>query len=170
MKRSNSSVPGAASGPSIEKLSESASMLNRIDSFTMDGCALSFRPVAADPVNVTTSWQLRCSNRSPTPPTINWRAPSGRIPDSIIERVTISVRKLVAVAGLTIAGIPARKVGASFSSIPQTGKLNALMWTATPSSGTQMCRPMKVPPLESGSRSPSTKNGSLGSSRRPLLA
>ena len=33
----------------------------------------------------------------------------------------------VAVAGLTIAGMPASKVGASFSSIPHTGKLNALM-------------------------------------------
>ena len=53
--RSNSSVPGAASGPSIEKLSESASMLNRTDSATTRGCTLSFRPVAAEPVKVTTS-------------------------------------------------------------------------------------------------------------------
>ncbi|VTP68955.1 Uncharacterised protein [Leclercia adecarboxylata] len=38
----------------------------------------------------------------------------------------------VAVAGLMIAGIPASQVGASFSSIPQQGKLKALMCTATP--------------------------------------
>ena len=60
-------------------------------------------------------------------------------------RAIRSVRYDVTVAGLTIAGIPARKVGASFSSIPQQGKLKALMWTATPSSGTQMCRPTNVP-------------------------
>jgi hypothetical protein len=57
----------------------------------------------------------------------------------------------VTVAGFTIAGMPASSVGASFSSIPHTGKLNALMWTATPSSGTQMCRPTNVPPFESDS-------------------
>jgi hypothetical protein len=33
---------------------------------------------------------------------------------------------------LTIAGIPASRVGAIFSSMPQTGKLKALMWTAHP--------------------------------------
>ena len=44
----------------------------------------------------------------------------------------------VIVAGFTGAGIAARNVGASFSSIPQQGKLNALMWTAVPSSGTQI--------------------------------
>ena len=31
-----------------------------------------------------------------------------------------------------MAGTPASRVGPSFSSIPQTGKLKALMWTATP--------------------------------------
>ena len=60
------------------------------------------------------------------------------------------------VAGFTMAGTPASSVGASFSSIPHTGKLNALMWTATPSSGTQMWRPTNVPPFESGSSGPST--------------
>ncbi len=73
-------------------------------------------------------------------------------------------------AGFTIAGTPARIVGASFSSMPQTGKLNALMCTATPSSGTQMCRPTKVPPLDSTSVAPSTWNVSFGKSRRPREA
>jgi UTP--glucose-1-phosphate uridylyltransferase len=63
---------------------------------------------------------------------------TGKIPESTIERNTRSVRKDVSVAGLTIAGTPARSAGASFSIIPQTGKLNALMKTATPSIGTQM--------------------------------
>ena len=43
--------------------------------------------------------------------------------------------KAVELAGLTIAGMPASRVGASFSSIPQTGKLKALMCTAAPCSG-----------------------------------
>ena len=41
------------------------------------------------------------------------------------------------------------KVGATFSSIPQTGKLKALMWMATPSSGVRMCWAEKVASLES---------------------
>ena len=36
------------------------------------------------------------------------------------------------------------KVGATFSSMPQTGKLKALMWMATPSSGVRMCWAEKV--------------------------
>ena len=54
-------------------------------------------------------------------------APSGKIFDSIIAFTIPSVRYDVIVAGLTIAGIPASNVGASFSNIPQQGKLNALM-------------------------------------------
>ena len=87
---------------------------------------------------------------------MTWSAPSGRIPALTMLRAIRSVRNDVTVAGLTIAGIPARKVGASFSSIPQQGKLKALMWTATPSSGTQRCRPRKLPPFEIRSTDPST--------------
>ncbi len=35
--------------------------------------------------------------------------------------------------------------------MPQTGKLNALMCTAAPSSGTHTCWPTKLPPFDSGS-------------------
>ena len=38
-------------------------------------------------------------------------------------------------AGFTIAGAPAASVGASFSSMPHTGKLKALICTAAPSLG-----------------------------------
>src|ERR687895_1718562 len=96
--------------------------------------------------------------------------PSGRRRDSIIARNTASVTYDVNVAGLTIDGTPASNDVASFSIIPQTGKLNALMCTATPSSGTQMCRPTNVPPFEIASGGPSRKNGSLGNSRRPFDA
>ena len=76
--------------------------------------------------------------------------------DSTMARATTSVRKQVTVAGFTRLGMPARNDVDSFSSIPHTGKLNALICTATPSSGTQMCRPTKVPPLLSASGPPST--------------
>jgi hypothetical protein len=51
----------------------------------------------------------------------------GKIPDASIRRTTDSVRKEVTVAGFTTAGIPASKLTAIFSSIPQTGKLKALI-------------------------------------------
>ena len=73
-------------------------------------------------------------------------------------------------AGFTIAGTPASRLHESFSSIPHTGKLNALMCTATPSSGTHTWRPTKPPALLNVSTGPSTKNGSSGNSRRPRLA
>ena len=42
-------------------------------------------------------------------------------------------------------GMPARKLGANFSSSPQIGKLKALMCTARPPRGTRMCVPPKRP-------------------------
>ena len=68
------------------------------------------------------------------PPTISCSAPFGSTFASSMMRTAASVRYAVALAGFTIAGMPARKVGASFSNMPQTGKLNALMWIATPCS------------------------------------
>ena len=120
-------MPGAASGPRIEQLSESASMLNRTECSRIAGLSLSIRPVAAEPVNATASCISTCVNKSPALPQINCNAPSGKIFDAIISRTIASVRYDVTVAGFTIAGIPARSVGASFSSMPQLGKLNALM-------------------------------------------
>jgi hypothetical protein len=49
-------------------------------------------------------------------------------------------------------GMPARKLGANFSSRPQIGKLKALMCTATPPRGTRMCVPAKPPFLPSVQR------------------
>ena len=54
-KRLNSSVPGLASSPSTDALSESASIVKGTACSTMLGCCLSFLPVAAEPVKVTTS-------------------------------------------------------------------------------------------------------------------
>ena len=62
------------------------------------------------------------------------------------------------------------KVGATFSSMPQTGKLKALMWIATPSSGVRMCWAEKVASLDSTSTSPSVRTRVFGSSRRALEA
>jgi hypothetical protein len=53
---------------------------------------------------------------------------------------TISLGQIGGLAGrLDDRGHPARSVGASFSSIPQQGKLKALICTATPCSGVRMC-------------------------------
>ena len=73
-------------------------------------------------------------------------------------------------AGLTRLGTPAMNAGANFSSGPQTGKLNALICTATPCRGVRICWPTKVPPLPSGSTAPSGRMVSFGSSRLALLA
>jgi hypothetical protein len=47
----------------------------------------------------------------------------GQQPGATMLRTTCSVRYAVWPAGLTMLGTPARNAGASFSSIPQTGKL-----------------------------------------------
>ena len=133
--RSNSGVPGTASGPRMDALSESVSAVNATDSPITRGCCCNFSAVHLEPVNAIVSWQFRWSNKSPTPPQISCRLPGGRSPDSMIDLTTSSVRYAVLEAGLTIAGTPAARVGASFSSMPHTGKLNALIWTAAPSFG-----------------------------------
>ena len=106
------------------------------------------RPVQAEPVKVTTSWPVTWSSRSPTEPEISCSAPSGRMPDSTIRR-TIELGQVGGLArGLDDAGTPAISVGAIFSSMPQKGKLKALMWTATPSSGVRMCWAEKLPSFD----------------------
>ncbi|MOA01097.1 hypothetical protein D3C78_1204840 [compost metagenome] len=67
-------------------------------------------------------------------------------------------------------GMPARKVGANFSSMPQIGKLKALMCTARPPRGTRMWVPAKPPFLLSGMAGPSWTRLPEGSSRLPRLA
>ena len=66
------------------------------------------------------------------------KAPSGKMPELIISRATASAKYDDEGAGNTTAGTPAIQFTAHFSSIPQTGKLNALIWTATPFLGTIM--------------------------------
>ena len=138
INRSNSGVPGTASSPSTVQLSESASILKGTDSSMMRGCAFNCRPVEAEPVKVTTSCDSTVSRIVLALPQISCSAPSGKIPDSMISRTTTSVRKEVAVAGFTTAGTPAIQLTAHFSNMPQTGKLKALMWIATPRFGTMM--------------------------------
>jgi len=89
---SSSGVPAAASGPRIEEFSESVSAVKRTELAVTIGCWRSLSAVAAEPVKDTTSWQVRCSNRSPTPPQISCTAPAGRIAASTIRRNTRSVR------------------------------------------------------------------------------
>ncbi len=127
IKRSNSGVPGAASSPKTEAFKLSASIVNGTASSIILLCAFSILPVVADPVNVTTSWDSTLSRIVLAEPVISCKAPSGNIFEAIISRTTASVKKEVFVAGLTTAGTPAIQLTAHFSSIPQTGKLNAFI-------------------------------------------
>ncbi|MCY1461608.1 hypothetical protein D9M71_792820 [compost metagenome] len=71
---------------------------------------------------------------------------------------------------MTMHGMPARKLGANFSSMPQIGKLKALMCTARPPRGTRMWLPAKVLFWPSGITGPSCTRLPDGSSRLPRLA
>ncbi len=92
MNSSNSGVPASASAPRMDELSESVSATKRTEFATTAGCVRSRAAVAAEPVNETTSWQPRWSNRSPTPPQISCSAPAGSSPVSRMRRTTRSVR------------------------------------------------------------------------------
>ncbi len=92
------------------------------------------------------------------------------MPESTISRAQAKARKLVDVAGLTRHGMPATKVGANFSSIPQTGKLKALIWTATPALGTRMWLPTNPPLRPSGTTGPSCTTLPDGRSEAPVAA
>ena len=138
MNRSNSAVPGTAFSPRMHALRESASKLKETLRSAICGRPFRILPVLAEPVKVTTSSVCTWS-RIPLPkPTINCKDPSGRMLEATMSRTTTSVKKLVYSEGFTTAGTPAIKLTAIFSSIPQMGKLNALMCTATPCFGSMM--------------------------------
>ena len=120
-------IPGTASSPSTEQLSESASMLKETAFSISLGLAFNIIPVEADPVKVTISPVSTWLIIPLALPQINCKLPSGKILESTISRTIISVRKQVIVAGFTIAGTPAIRFTAIFSSIPQIGKLNAFI-------------------------------------------
>jgi hypothetical protein len=132
MNRSNSGSSGWTSGPKIEQFSESASTPSVTPPSRTFGWRRRMPAVCAEPVNATESCTVSSSRSEPALPATSWSEPSGRIPDSMMRRTVSSVRYAVWPAGLTIVGSPARNAGASFSSIPQTGKLKALICTATP--------------------------------------
>ena len=92
IKISNSAMPGCTSGPRIQQLSESASILKGTDSDKIRGCDLSMRPVDAEPVNVTTSSVSILSSMPRAEPQINCNEPAGKISDLMISSKTASVR------------------------------------------------------------------------------
>ena len=128
-------MPAVADGASTAAFSESATTLSRAARSVTAPWARSDAAVAAEPVNAMLSWPPRQSSRpasSPGDAQTSCSEPSGIRPDSITSRTAASARYAVAEAGLMMAGTPAMKAGASFSSIPQTGKLNALICNSTP--------------------------------------
>ena len=132
---SNSTLSGLTSGPRIEPFRLSCSAVKRTPFFKILGVLRSANAVEALPVKLTKSWQSNISRRSPVLPIINWMAPRGKSPLSSIKRTTACAKYPLLVAGFIKLGTPASKLAASFSSIPQTGKLNALICTATPCKG-----------------------------------
>ena len=91
-KRSNSGLPGAASGPRIEALRLSCSAMKRVPSRSISPLDLSLMAVSAEPVKLTTSWAPSRSSRSPVEPTRSCTAPSGTIPLPTIRRNAASAR------------------------------------------------------------------------------
>ena len=165
---SNSGEPSVTSGAMMAALRESVSAVKRTPfSWTFE-CARRDCAVAADPVNATWSRASRWSSRSRAEPETSCREPSGSSPESSMSRTHASVTYPVGVAGFTMVGTPAMNAGANFSSMPHTGKLNALICTATPGSRVYTCSPRNEPSRESCSTAPSTITFALGSSRRPL--
>jgi hypothetical protein len=67
----------------------------------------------------------------------------GRMSASIMIRTAASATGSRGDEPVDDRGTPASRLGPSFSSMPQTGKLNALIWTATPCSDVQTCWPTK---------------------------
>src|SRR5690606_3401334 len=127
-KASNSGVPGAASGPRMEALSESCSAMKRVAFWTRLRFMRSMAAVSAEPVKETTSWPESWSSRSPVPPTTNCTAPSGTSPDSTIMRKQASATHAVAEAGLTMAGMPASRVAEKVSRTADSHLLRAFRY------------------------------------------
>ena len=92
IKISHSGFSGVTSSPRTIQFKESASKLKGTFSFKIVGCAFSFNPVEAEPVNVITSCEVTWSKRSPTPPQSNCNAPSGKIFELIISVTTTCVK------------------------------------------------------------------------------
>ena len=134
--RSNSGVPGAASGPSSEALRLSCSATKRTDSRMTTGWVRSLSAVdgrAGEADHVLAGQMVEQVADAADDQLDRARRQHVRF-DHDPERGFGTDRRS-ADAGFTIAGTPASRVGASFSSIPQTGKLKALMCTAAPCSG-----------------------------------
>ena len=158
-------VSSSASGPSTVAFRLSASTFTGTPAFNTDPWLRIVNPVSALPVKAIASPHCTCSSRSPALPHTRLSTPSGRIPASTTMRTTASVSHAVAVAGFDTTGIPANSAHAAFSARPHAGKLNALMWIATPGRGTRTCCPPTRPPRPNGIASPSSSSRRSPSSR-----
>ena len=90
--RSNSGVPGAASGPRIEQFSESASALNRTALPTIAGWVRSRRAVDAEPVNADDVLLGEVVEQIAGVAADHLHGPSGSMPDSTISSTSRAVR------------------------------------------------------------------------------
>ena len=83
MNKSNSGVPGLASGPRMQELRLSASMFMRTADSITRGCFFNKSAVSAEPVNAIASWPVTLSVNSRAEPQTIERTPGGNTPASI---------------------------------------------------------------------------------------
>ena len=155
--RSNSAVPGAASGPRIAAFRLSASTFTRVELRSTAAWPRMRSAVSADPVKDTTSAPVTWSSRSPALPQTTESAPSGSTPAFTTSSTMRWVSHAVAVAGLASTGTPESSAGAAFSHSPHAGKLKALIRIATPRNGWAMCSAWKASSLARRTISPSLR-------------
>jgi len=152
------SLRGSTSGPSTAAFRLSASTFTRTDCWITVLSERMCAPVAPDPVKARTSCPPRCGRSSRALPTRKESAPSGSSFFSAISSMMRLATIAELVAGLLSTGMPASSATAAFSANPQAGKLNALIWIATPWRGTAICWPWKRAERPSWMPSPSTMN------------
>ena len=133
------SLPNASLGKRRAELTLSASMFTRTDIFVTAGWERMMAAVSAEPVNETTSKGSSWSISPAELPQITEMAPAGKMPASTTSLTMRCVSHAVVVAGLTMTGTPDNSAGAAFSHMPQDGKLNALIKSATPRVGVSTC-------------------------------
>ena len=155
--RLKASLPGASPGSNRALLRLSASMLARTERWATAAWARITPAVSAEPVNDTTSNGWSWSISPAELPAMTDSAPTGNTPASTTSWTMRCVSHAVAVAGLTMTGMPDNRAGAAFSHSPQAGKLKALMNSATPCRGTCRCCDRNTGSLPSFTAPPSRR-------------
>ena len=136
----NSSVSGGvfSKDRTIERI---ISILKRMEFSTIAGWLFNNRPVCAEPVNVTTSWQVSVQTYCLLIRRLTAKHLLGRIPDWMMCLTVSSGEICCGCRGFTIAGTPARRFTAIFQASPNRKiecidiKSNTFHWNTNVMSG-----------------------------------